>query len=475
MSESSIERFIPAQQLDEVLGQPESAASHSLYERRQHIYVREIAGRFQRLRRITNWILMLGFLLLPWVPWEGRPAVWFDLPGRAFHIFSVTFYPQEFMLLSWLLIICAFGLFFITVFAGRAWCGYSCPQSVWTFLFIWVEHRVEGSRHRRIKRDKSCWNLDKLWRKASKHFLWLLISLITGITIVGYFTPMAELIPSLVQFDVNGWTWFWVGFFVLFTYVNAGWLREQVCLYMCPYARFQAVMFDRDTLTVSYDQRRGEPRGKHKAHSHETKPGSCIDCELCVQVCPTGIDIRDGLQYQCIDCAACIDACDSVMDKLGQPRGLVRYTTENALHGQPSRLLRPRLLGYLALLLVMLGVFLYHLASRTPLDIDLKRDRGSLYQTLSDGRIANAYALTVRNLDNRDHRYVIEASGIEGLQIDSDSILVPAGESRQRVLTLSLDPARLTTPSTDIRLSVHVQDMPSITVEQESRFIGATP
>ena len=292
--------------------------------------------------------------------------------------FSATFYPQEFILLSWLLIICAFGLFFVTVFAGRVWCGYTCPQSVWTFLFIWLEHRIEGSRNRRIKQDKQPMTATKAWRKGAKHTAWLLIALATGIAFVGYFTPIRDLVIELPTFEAHGWSYFWVGFFLVFTYLNAGWLREQVCIYMCPYARFQSVMFDRDTLIVSYDESRGEPRGhRPKGLSHlearEAGYGDCIDCDLCVQVCPTGIDIRDGLQVECISCAACIDACDSIMDKMGYPVGLVRYTTENALEGKKSHIMRPRLLGYFAALVLMMGTFAWAINVRMPLGFEAER------------------------------------------------------------------------------------------------------
>lgn len=454
---------------------PDTGISHSLYQRRRHIYVREFKGAFQRLRRIANWALVLGYLLLPWLSWGSRPAVWFDLPGREFHIFAATFYPQEFMLLSWLLIICAFGLFFITVFAGRVWCGYACPQSVWTLLFIWVEHRIEGSRHQRIKLDQRGWNLDKLWRKSAKHVTWLLIALITGVTFVGYFTPIEALIRDLVLLQAHGWAWFWIGVLLLLTYLNAGWLREQVCTYMCPYARFQSVMFDRDTLIVSYNQQRGEPRGARRHHQDPdaVSLGHCIDCQLCVQVCPTGIDIRDGLQAQCISCAACIDACDSVMDKMGYPRGLVRYTTEHAQEGHPSRLLRPRLLGYLAALTVMSVLFIYSIADRTPLDVDIQRERSQLFQTLTDGSITNTSIITVRNLDSRDHRYRITVNGIDGIKSDIRHIAVPASSSRQRVMTLTIAPGLLTQPSSDIRITVSAEDTDDIAITRESRFMGA--
>ncbi|WP_282039516.1 cytochrome c oxidase accessory protein CcoG [Halomonas alimentaria] len=456
---------------------PQEAVTQEMYASRRHIYVREIKGFFQRLRRASNWVLMLAFFTLPWVPWGDRPAIWFNLPGREFHIFSATFYPQEFMLLSWLLIICAFGLFFITVFAGRVWCGYTCPQSVWTFLFIWVEHRLEGSRNRRIKLDKQPMNADKLWRKGAKHLIWLAIALATGITFVGYFTPIRELVVELPTLEAHGWSYFWVGFFLVFTYLNAGWLREQVCIYMCPYARFQSVMFDRDTLIVSYDEARGEPRGARKkslshAEAREAGHGDCIDCDLCVQVCPTGIDIRDGLQYECITCAACIDACDSVMDKMGYPRGLIRYTTENALEGKPTHILRPRLMGYLAALLVMIGLFAWTVGDRTPLSFDVERDRNRLFQTSADGSISNSYAITVRNMDAEAHVYRLEASGLPGLTLDTDSIQVPASDSRQRVITISAPGDAIEQPSHAITLRLTAEQSPDINLEREARFLG---
>nr|WP_240457767.1 cytochrome c oxidase accessory protein CcoG [Halomonas socia] len=461
---------------DPAVGQhPPVSVQQNMYASRQHIYVREIKGLFQRLRRSANWALMLLFFGMPWLTWGGRPAVWFDLPAREFHILGGTFYPQEFMLLSWLLIICAFGLFLITVFAGRVWCGYTCPQSVWTFLYIWVEHRLEGTRNRRIKLDRQPLSLDKAWRKTAKHAVWLMIALATGVTFVGYFTPIRELVVALPTLEAHGWAYFWVGFFVVFTYLNAGWLREQVCIYMCPYARFQSVMFDRDTLIVSYDAARGEPRGSRKRDADPKVQGlgDCIDCELCVQVCPTGIDIRDGLQYECISCAACIDACDSVMDRMGYPRGLVRYTTERALEGGKTHILRPRLAGYLGALVVMMGLFAWALSERVPLEFDLERDRNSLYQQTRDGRISNVYTLNVRNLDDREHTYRIHVDGPEGLTlVGNDTLRIGANSSRLAVIELTLDPEQIDMPSKTIEVRLVSQTDASISQTRESRFIG---
>jgi cytochrome c oxidase accessory protein FixG len=453
--------------------------TQEMYARRRHLYVREVKGFFQRLRRSANWVLMLAFFLLPWVPWGDRPAIWFDLPGREFHIFAATFYPQEFMLLSWLLIICAFGLFFITVFAGRVWCGYTCPQSVWTFLFIWVEQRLEGPRHRRIRLDRQPMNPDKARRKVAKHGIWLAIALATGITFVGYFTPIRSLVVELPLLQAHGWSYFWIGFFTVFTYLNAGWLREQVCIYMCPYARFQSVMFDRDTLIVSYDVARGEPRGpRKKTLSHEQARaaghGDCIDCDLCVQVCPTGIDIRDGLQYECISCAACIDACDGVMDRMGYPRGLIRYTTENALEGRPTRILRPRLLGYLAALLVMVGVFAWAVTDRDSLDLEVERDRNQLYRLTREGRLANVYSVTLRNLADEDRTFRFEVEGLPGLTLDTERLEVPAGDSRRTTLEITVDPEHIDRPSHPIQLRATAESDEEIGLTRETRFIGET-
>ncbi|WP_275286460.1 cytochrome c oxidase accessory protein CcoG [Halomonas elongata] len=451
---------------------PVTELGHSLYEPRRHIQVREVRGRFQRWRRGLDVTLVSAFFALPWVTLDGRPAIWFDLPGRAFHFFSMTLYPQEFMLLSWLLIIAAFALFFVTVLAGRLWCGYACPQSVWTWWFIWVEHRIEGPRHRRLRREQRALDVDTGCRKGLKHVIWLAIALATGLTFIGYFSPIRELVATLPHLKASGWAYFWLALIAAFTYLNAGWLREQVCLHMCPYARFQAVMFDRDTLTVSYDAGRGEPRAHRRREADAG--GDCIDCGLCVQVCPTGIDIREGLQHACIDCAACIDACDGVMDRLGRPRGLIRYTTENALSGQPTRIRRPRLLGYLAALLAMLALLAGNLADRTPLDLDVERDRQRLFRVTPQGDITNVYTLTVRNLDNADHRYRLAATGLSGLSLDRRRVSVPAGQSRQLVVEASVDRNAVQRPSHDIEWHLEALDA-DISLIRDSRFLGGTP
>ncbi|WP_447555356.1 cytochrome c oxidase accessory protein CcoG [Vreelandella sp. EE22] len=433
------------------------------------LYVRESQGGFQRIRRCLNVVLMAGFFLLPWLDVQGRPAIWLDIPGREFHLFFATFYPQEFILLALLFIVAAFGLFCITVLAGRVWCGYTCPQSVWSFLFMWVEHRLEGSRHRRIRLDRTR-PASHLSRKALKHVLWALIALATGLTVVGYFAPIRTLVVDLVTLESHGWAVFWVGFFSFFTYLNAGWLREQVCLYMCPYARFQSVMFDRNTLTVAYDAARGEPRGRHTLKTPTAPGGDCIDCELCVQVCPTGIDIRDGLQYACIQCAACVDACNTVMDRIKKPRGLIRYATQNRMEGGVPSLVRPRLLGYFAALMVAVGALAFALTQRVPVSFEAERARATLYTTTASGEIQNVYRLIVRNRDRQARTYQLGAEGIPGARLSAHTLKVPAGATRAQVVSVTA-PAEGLAPSQALNLILQAEHA-DIRAERETRFLS---
>ena len=423
--------------------------NNDLYAKREKIYTRAFTGIFRRLRMVGGAALFLLYFGTVWLNWSGRQAVWWDLPERKFYIFGATFWPQDFMLLSWLLIVCAFGLFFITVFAGRVWCGYTCPQSVWTWIYMWCEKVTEGDRNQRIKLDKAPMSGNKLLRKTAKHSLWLLIGLVTGLTFVGYFSPIRELIPELLTGQADGWAYFWVGFFTLATYGNAGWLREQVCIHMCPYSRFQSVMFDKDTLIVSYDPRRGEKRGpRKKSLDYKAQGlGDCIDCTMCVQVCPTGIDIRDGLQIACIGWAACVDACDSIMDKMGYERGLVRYTSERALEGGQTRFLRPRLVGYAAVMLAMIGAFVVALDARPLASLDVTRDRG-LFRENAAGQIENIYTLKVINKTQQPQRY--------RLQLDDAPEFRLQGEH-----TLSLKP-----------FSLRGIDDPSLAVGSTSTFVS---
>ena len=449
--------------------------STDLYQAREKIYIRRVKGLFRNLRVIGGLFLFALYFGVLWLDWDGRQAVLFDLPARQFHIFGITFWPQDFALLAWALIIAAFALFFITVYAGRVWCGYTCPQSVWTWIFMFIEEKTEGKRNARIKMDQTGFTLEKLLRKTAKHILWTLVALVTAITFVGYFAPIKELIPDLATFQAHGWSVFWIAFFTLATYGNAGWLREQVCIYMCPYARFQSVMFDEDTLIVSYDAARGESRGTRKrgVEPDTLGLGDCIDCELCVQVCPTGIDIRDGLQYECISCAACIDACDSVMEKMDYDKGLIRYTTENELEGKKSHLLRPRLVGYAVALLIMIIAFTWVILSRVPLELHISRDRNALHQMTSDGLIENNYMLKVINMTNEPQTFQLFVEGMEGLELRSDTTFtVRASESEDISATLVLPPALNKLPTNEIYFSIQSIDDESLKTREESRFFG---
>ncbi|MEP3588319.1 MAG: cytochrome c oxidase accessory protein CcoG, partial [Marinobacter sp.] len=424
---------IPVKQVDPTPSDNnKNPGTYDLYESREKIYVKEVKGLFQRIRNVSLVALMGMYFVFAWLTLDGQPLIHFDLPAREFHLYGTTFYPKDFFLLSAMLIISAFGLFFITTLFGRVWCGYTCPQTVWTFIFMWIEEKVEGNRNKRIKLDKSPNSAEKITKKTIKHALWLVVALATGITFIGYFYPIRELIVDMFTLQANGWAYFWVGFFTVATYLNAGWMREQVCLYMCPYARFQSVMFDENTRIVSYDPNRGEPRGKRKkgVDPEEVGLGDCIDCEQCVQVCPTGIDIRDGLQYECIGCALCIDACDEIMEKMDYPKGLIRYTTENELEGKTSKLLRPRTFGYGLLLAVMIGAVGYIIATRVPAKLEVIRDRGALFKFNGEGRVENSFTLKLQNMTEIPQTFELSVDGMEGIRIlTQTSVKIKSGEN----------------------------------------------
>ncbi len=403
------------------------AQTVSLYEKRRKIYPRSIDGIFARWRWIMVYVTQLVFYGLPWLQWGERQMVLFDLGARRFYIFGLVLYPQDFIYLTGLLIISALSLFLFTAVAGRLWCGFACPQTVYTEIFVWVEHKIEGDRSARMRLDKSGWTFEKIWKKTATQVVWLAIALWTGYTFVGYFVPIRELGSELLALH-GGWQIFWVLFYGLATYGNAGFLREQVCQYMCPYARFQSAMFDKDTMIVTYDPERGEPRApRAKTVDYKAKGlGDCIDCSLCVQVCPAGIDIRDGLQYECIGCGLCVDACDTVMDKMNYPRGLIRFSTQNGVknHWTQSqmikRVLRPRVLVYSALLLLLCIGMMASLVVRSPMKVDIVRDRAALSRIVAGGKLENVYRLQIMNATERAQRYHIAARGLPELEVATE-------------------------------------------------------
>ena len=441
------------------------AAVHeiSLYASAGKIYPRAVSGVFVRWRWALVWLTQVVFYGLPWLEWGQRQAVLFDLGARRFYIFGLVLYPQDFIYLTGLLVISALSLFLFTALAGRLWCGYACPQTVYTEIFLWIERKVEGDRSARMRLDDAAFSLEKLVKKWFKHLLWIMVALWTGFTFVGYFTPVRELGMEFLQTRMSSWEAFWVLFYGFATYGNAGFMREQVCKYMCPYARFQSAMFDRDTMIVSYDPARGEPRGARarQADHRAQRLGDCVDCSLCVQVCPTGIDIRNGLQYECIGCGACADVCDTVMDKLAYPRGLVRYTTQNGMaqgwtRGQMlRRALRPRVLGYFAVLLAVSVAVAFSLAQRLPFKVDVVRDRATLARIVEGGRLENVYRLQIMNATEAVQRYRIDASGIAGLTLQSgDSAEVGPAESRWVAVRLRLPFDAMPPGSHPIRIDV---------------------
>ncbi len=453
----------------------------ALYAVRQKIQPRTVHGWFANWRVALVLFTQGLYYGLPWLKWDGHQAILFDLASRKFYIFWMTLWPQDFIWLTGLLVISAFSLFLFTAVAGRLWCGYACPQTVYTELFMWIEEWAEGNHLARKKLDSSPWNANKIRKRGLKHVLWFLIAFWTGFTFVGYFTPITTLGKELLTFSTGGWETFWVFFYAFSTWGNAGFMREQVCKYMCPYARFQSVMFDPDTLVISYDLDRGEPRGaRGKKIDHKAKGlGDCVDCGICVQVCPTGIDIRRGLQYECIGCAACIDGCDQVMEKMGYPKGLIRYTTENVLKHKYqdtnilSHVFRPRVFVYGAILLTVISIFLVTLVNRVPLRLEVIRDRATLSRSTEDGRLENLYTLQILNMESRTHHYRITASGADNIQVLVDDRNLQAGpqETIRAPIRLQVDPASLKGPSTPIMIRVQSEENPKLVREAKSSFL----
>jgi len=459
---------------------PEQEVQVSLYEKRRKIHARSVRGLFDNWRIALVLITQAIFYFGPWLEWNGRQAILFHLVERKFYLFGLILWPQDVIYLAILLIISAYGLFLVTAIAGRLFCGYACPQTVYTQIFMWIEKWVEGDRPARMKLDKAPMDGRKLRLRLTKHLLWAVLSLWTGFTLVGYFTPMSELLSEVPTFNFGGWEMFWIFFYAGFTYMMAGFMREQVCKYMCPYARFQSVMFDPDTLIITYDESRGEPRGTRKkgTDAKAANLGDCVDCGICVQVCPTGIDIRNGLQYECIGCAACIDACDEVMDKVGSPRGLVRYSTENALNKHLTRkeilghVVRPRILLYTVILMIILGVTSWFLAHRIPLKVDVIRDRTTLAREADDGSIENSFLLQFMNTDEKPHRYQITVTGLDGLKVATEATIdVPSATLKSMPVILQAPPESGKKGSNPIHFDIVAAEDPSIHITEKAAFM----
>lgn len=462
------------------------AVEQTLYEIRRKIYPRAVTGRFAAIRWALVFLTQAVFYGLAWLQWNGRQAVLFDIAARKFYIFGLVLWPQDIVYLAVLLILSAYSLFLFTAVAGRLWCGYACPQTVYTEIFLWIERKVEGDRMARMKLDRGTTDARKLRLKATKHALWIALSLWTGFTFVGYFTPIRALFGDIVALSVGPWEAFWMLFYGFATYGNAGWMREQVCKYMCPYARFQGVMFDPDTLVITYDRDRGEPRGG-RSKSVDPKAaglGDCVDCGICVQVCPTGIDIRNGLQYECIGCAACIDGCNRVMDKVGYPRGLIRYSTENAVkrHADKAEILRrafrPRVLVYTGILWLVLIAAAAMLWQRAPFKVDVIRDRVAMAADAGDGIVQNVYRLQIMNTDETPRSFTLSASGLPALELSTRDNPVELGGATARMVPVRIKarPDSNTHGSVEIEFRIEGRkrgeaDLTPVVVVERTRFI----
>ncbi len=451
-----------------IISDTTSTTGFNLYASEKLIYPRSVSGYFTNLRWLAVWVTQIIFYGLPWIDWGQRQAVLFDLGTRRFYILGLVLHPQDLVYLSVLLIVAAYSLFLFTAVAGRLWCGYACPQTVYTEIFLWIEKKICGDRSAHMRRDAEPWSAQKIGRKTVKHAIWLAFSLWTGFTFVGYFTPIRVLGAEVFALDLGAWELFWVFFYGLATYGNAGFLREQICKHMCPYARFQSAMFDRDTLVVTYDQARGDPRGSRsrKADPIKLNLGACVDCDLCVQVCPTGIDIRNGLQYECIGCGACADACDTVMDKMGYKRGLVKYATENALANGWSKaqtwrhVLRPRILIYSSVLMAIVLALAYSVHERKEFRVDVVRDRGVMARIVEGGKIENVYRLQVMNASEAVRQYKVTISGLPGLEISSDNLVsVGAAQTHWMVVRAVLPFGAAEPGSHKIKFRIYSIDM----------------
>lgn len=431
----------------------------SLYQERIEIYPRSVKGRY---RSIKTGILIFAYavyFLLPWLRWErevgSNQAVLFDIAGRRFYIFDLVVYAQDIFWLAGILVIGALLLFFVTGLAGRVFCGYFCFQTLWTDVFIFIERMVQGERNARMKLAQAPWSNNKVIKVGLTHFLWVLVAFLTGLSFTLYWGDAPVLGLQMLQGEAPFAAYATTLFLTLTTYVMAGLAREQVCTYMCPYARFQAVMFDSDTLIVAYDEKRGErEKGRQKpakglmtsAERDNAEVGDCIDCGYCVQVCPTGIDIRNGLQYQCTSCALCIDACNTIMTSIKFPTGLIRYSSEHALKGEKTNLFKAKNIGYAFTLIITVGLLVWSVANQSDVEMLVQQVRQPLSVSLSDGRVQNRYNIKINNKTSKAMKYHISIEGLKDAELDVGNftdVSVPAEHSVKLSAKVRLLPANV--------------------------------
>ena len=398
------------------------------------IYVKEQSGKFQKIRRFLGWTLMIFFITLQFIQFNGHQAILFDVAAQTLTLFSLTLYPQDLMIFVYVFIFAAFLLFYVSTKFGRIWCGFTCPQTIWSFLFMWVENRFEGNMQQRKQLDNAPWSVSKLVKKSSKHFAWGIISVLTATAFMSYFVPATDIYKQLITFTMSGAITAWVGFFALCTYLNAGLVREKMCQHMCPYARFQSVMVNSQTKLITYDEKRGESRGPRKLkQAAPDHLGDCVDCKLCVQVCPVGIDIRDGLQFDCINCGLCIDACDQTMDKFNYDKGLIRF---NAASKQVQSKVKDY--SYILLMIFTLAASVVWLQQRDLFELTVIKDRNVLYRTNTQGLVENSFQLELLNKSNEEQVVFVQLKDLPDFTISpAHAIVLKPNEMHSKIVTVT--------------------------------------
>lgn len=431
---------------------------------KKSIHPRFVKGKYQNIRVISMYAILAGFLILPWLRWNGRQAIMFDVTQAKFFIFGATFMPQDFYFFSFIFMIAAITLFMVTVYAGRVWCGYACPQTIYVHLYQHVEKWVLGERNKRMKFDKEPMSASKLGKKLLIHAIWLVFSAITALTFMSLVIGTDYLFFNGHTPFFLGWgkmAWIFFGIITFVTHINGGYMREHFCVHICPYGRFQSVMFDKDTLIVSYDYNRGEPRGARKKNAENSGLGDCVDCTMCVQVCPTGIDIRNGLQVECIQCAACVDACNEIMDKVGYQRGLIRYTTERQLvENQKTKIIGFRIFAYIGILSALFITAGVVGSTRDPLEMQIRHERKQLSIKNREGMIENSYVLTIVNKTDQKQTYHVKLEPVEGLTLRSRFKELPLNANEPYNMPVSVigDPAVIKQGQTPITITVFSAD-----------------